>query len=61
MFLQLSMQDRLLGEQRVFSERSQAVIARAAAAPPCDGLCSCCGVTPVPTELGKPVPGAATR
>jgi hypothetical protein len=58
MFLQLSSQDLLLGNRRDFSERSQAAIASAVAAPPYDGLCPCCGVTPVLTGAGKPVPGA---
>ncbi|HEV7265732.1 MAG TPA: hypothetical protein VGN83_12540 [Falsiroseomonas sp.] len=58
MFLQLSMQDLLLGDRRDFSERSQAAIASAVAAPPYDGLCPCCEVTPVLTGAGKPVPGA---
>jgi hypothetical protein len=59
MFLQLSSQDLLLGNRRNFSERSQAVIASAVAAPPFDGVCPCCGLAPVLTEAGKPVPGAA--
>jgi hypothetical protein len=58
MFLQLSAQDLLLGNRRNFSERSQGFIVSAVAAPPFEGVCPCCGLAPVLTGAGKPVPGA---
>ncbi|MBL6081329.1 KilA-N domain-containing protein [Belnapia sp. T18] len=58
MFLQLSAQDLLLGKRRDFSERSQAIITRVAAAEPFNSQCPCCDTNPVLTEAGRPLPGA---
>jgi hypothetical protein len=59
MFLQLSAQELVLGNRRDFTERSQAIITKVVAAEPFEGQCPCCRNTPVLTEAGRPVPGAA--
>ncbi len=59
MFLVLSAQDLLLDRRRDFSERSQAAIAKVAAAEPFGGRCPCCGRGHVLAEGGRPLPGAA--
>ena len=59
MFLVLSAQDLLLDKRRDFSERSQADIAKVAAAEPFGGRCPCCGCGRVLAEGGRVLPGAA--
>ena len=59
MFLQLAAQDLLLGRRRDFSERSQAVIVRVAAAEPFDGQCPCCSSERVLNDSSRPALNAA--
>ena len=59
MLLVASVQELMLGTRREFSGRSRALICKVAAAPPFAGRCPCCGVTPVLTKSGQPVPQGA--